>query len=216
MIYSTCTCMYLHGILWQVHPANIVNPVIPWEDFLNEELNNRINMALDYRYYNDFDPFTREKSFSFLEYPYILNTANKVEKLLRDNLVSHFSERQRTFVHSLLTGVPDTPFLHLQISREEIVSDTLSQVHIYIHTCTHVYTYAYRSRHTGLSRNSILVTPIQLESTCTYIYIYILIPYVYVEEVLLYFLIHSFKTLFSLTPSCLYCTYMYTKLCCCT
>ena len=85
-------------------------------------------MALDYRFLGDYDRFTREKQFAFLEYPFILNTANKVEKLLRDNLVSHFSERQRTFVHAILTGVPDTPFLHLQISREDIVSDTLSQV----------------------------------------------------------------------------------------
>ena len=112
----------------QVHPDNIITPVISWEEFLNEELNSRINMALDYRFFGDYDPFTREKQFAFLEYPFILNTANKVEKLLRDNLVSHFSERQRTFVHAILTGVPDTPFLHLQISREEIVSDTLSQV----------------------------------------------------------------------------------------
>lgn len=106
----------------------MLKPVLGWDEFLNEELNNRINMAVDYRFSSDHDLFTGERHFSFLMYPFILSTANKVEKLLRDNLLAHFSERQRTFVHSLLTGVRDTPFLHLHISREDIVSDTLSQV----------------------------------------------------------------------------------------
>ena len=111
-----------------VHPDNVIVPLIPWEELRNEELNNRINIALDYRFMGDQDPFTGEKHFAFLEYPFILNTANKVEKLLRDNIVSHYSERQRTYIHTILTGVPDTPFLHLQINRDEILSDTLSQV----------------------------------------------------------------------------------------
>lgn len=106
----------------------MLKPVLGWDEFLNEELNNRINMAVDYRFSSDLDLFTGERHFSFLTYPFILSTANKVEKLLRDNLLAHFSERQRTFVHSLLTGVRDTPFLHLHISREDILSDTLSQV----------------------------------------------------------------------------------------
>lgn len=128
--HCNCSVVITHYVipLLQVHPVNVLEPVLMWEEFLNEELNNRVNMALDYRFYSDHDPFTNERHFSFLEHPFILNTANKVEKLLRDNLLSHFSERQRTYVHSFLTGVRDTPFLHLHISREDIVSDTLSQV----------------------------------------------------------------------------------------
>ena len=83
-------------------------------------------MLYDYQFYGE--SYVQEKQFSFLEYPFILSTANKVEKLLLDNRASHINERQRTFVHTLLTGVRDTPFLHLHISRDDIVSDTLSQV----------------------------------------------------------------------------------------
>ena len=116
----------------------MLKPVLKWEEFRNEELNNRINMVFDYQMFGD--SLSREKHFSFLEYPFILNTANKVEKLLLDNRASHNSERQRTFVHTLLTGVRDTPFLHLHINREDIVSDTLSQVHIPPLFLVHTYT----------------------------------------------------------------------------
>lgn len=124
-VHSSIT-MYIFHL--QVHPVNVLKPVLGWDEFLNEELNNRVNMAYDYRLSNDQDLFTGERHFSFLAHPFILSTANKVEKLLRDNMLAHFSERQRTFVHTILTGVRDTPFLHLHISREDILSDTLSQV----------------------------------------------------------------------------------------
>ena len=111
----------------QVHPANAFEPPMPFSEFLNEELNDRVNMSIDYqRGYMGGN--NGDHVFSFLEYPFILNTANKVEKLLRDNLVSQFSERQRTLVHAVLTGVPDIPFLLLRIDRNSIVSDALVQV----------------------------------------------------------------------------------------
>ena len=111
----------------KVHPANTITSPVALSDFLNEELNERINMSIDY--HREYLSSTNgEKAFSFLEHPFILNPANKVEKLFRDNLVSQYSERQRTLFHSVLTGVPDFPFLLLRIDRHNLVAEALVQV----------------------------------------------------------------------------------------
>jgi len=111
----------------KVHPANVTSTPIPFTEFLNEELNSRVNMGIDYQ--RDYSSsMSGEKQFSFIEYPFILNAANKVEKLFRDNLVSQFGERQRTLFHAVLTGVPDIPFLMLRVDRNNMLSDTLVQV----------------------------------------------------------------------------------------
>lgn len=110
----------------KVHPALVIKWPIDHTEFVNEELNNRVSMSIDYQ--RDFHSDRNDESFSFLEHPFILNTANKMEKLLRDNLVSMYSERQRALVHTMITGVPDIPFLILRVSRDDIVSSALVQV----------------------------------------------------------------------------------------
>ena len=110
----------------QVHPALAMSLPIPCDEFINEELNNRINMQVDY--HREGGSGGDSSSFAFIEFPFILSPANKVEKVLRDNLYSMYSERQRTFFHSVLTGVIDIPYLLLRINRDNIVSDALVQV----------------------------------------------------------------------------------------
>ena len=110
-----------------VHPANAIKTLIPLSDFVNEELNRRLQMALDYQYDVQVGPHG-EKEFAFLQYPYVLSCANKMEKLLRDNIYSMINERHRTLMHAVMTGVPDLPFLLLQIDRENVLGDTLAQV----------------------------------------------------------------------------------------
>lgn len=110
----------------QVHPCVTRTFPVPLSEFINEELNRRVDMSIDYQ--RDYGNSIGEKTFSFLEHPYMLNVTNKVEKLYRDNLVSMFSERHRAVIHSVLTGVADIPYLVLRVSREKIVEDALVQV----------------------------------------------------------------------------------------
>ena len=110
----------------QVHPCLIRRFPIPLSEFINEELNSRVDMSIDYQ--REYGSSIGDKTFSFLEHPYMLNVTNKVEKLYRDNLVSMFSERHRAVIHSVLTGVADIPYLVLRVSREKIVEDALVQV----------------------------------------------------------------------------------------
>ncbi len=111
---------------FKVHPALLVSPPIELSEFVNEELNSRVNMMLDY--HRDARDATDGAEFSFIRIPFVLNTANKMEKMIRDNLVNMYSERHRAVIHSILTGVPDIPFLLLRINRDNIVSDALVQV----------------------------------------------------------------------------------------
>lgn len=111
---------------FQVHPSLVKRFPIAIGEFINDELNGRVDMSIDYQ--RDYGNSIGEKTFSFLEHPYMLNITNKVEKLYRDNLVSMFSERHRAVIHSVLTGVADIPYLVLKVSRETIIEDALVQL----------------------------------------------------------------------------------------
>ena len=106
----------------QIHHCDIVKPVIPFEEFINEELNNVINI------YSDYDSYLRSQ-FSFFDYPYLLVPANKVEKLFLDNKMAMLHERRRTLLNTLFMGQTlELPFLLLKIDRNNIVNEALTQV----------------------------------------------------------------------------------------
>lgn len=110
----------------EVHPALMIKTPIPLGEFINEQLNEQISMNVDYerlRRIGDGD-----RVFAFLEYPFILTTTNKTEKLFRDNILSMFHEQRMAVMHSLFTGVPDLPFLVIRVDRHDIVSEALVQV----------------------------------------------------------------------------------------
>jgi len=105
-----------------IHHCDIVKPVIPFEEFINEELNNVINV------YSDYDSYLRSQ-FSFFDYPYLLVPANKVEKLFLDNKMAMLHERRRTLLNTLFMGQTlELPFLLLKIDRNNIVNEALTQV----------------------------------------------------------------------------------------
>lgn len=115
-----------------IHPSEVYSTPIKLTDFVNECINNGLNMLADYKRQSQrlssSNKKTLTRSFSFLDHPYILDPANKVEKLYFDNQLSMMNERHRTLFHVIITGVPDIPFLLLRVDRNNLVSDTLAQV----------------------------------------------------------------------------------------
>ena len=113
---------------FDVHPAEIIDLPIPSSEFVLEFVNSNVDMATDYR--RQRHKFLDDGShiFSFLDHPFILSTANKVETIHLDHNFKMFNERQRTLFHTVLTGIPDLPFLILRIDRHDIVNDALAQV----------------------------------------------------------------------------------------
>ena len=116
---------------FNVHPAELIESPIPLSEFINEFINKDVNMLADYRRQGQKTSHGNH-AFCFLDHPYMLTPANKVEKLYFENQLSMINERHRTLFHSLLTGVLDVPFLLLRIDRNDLVNDTLAQVITFI------------------------------------------------------------------------------------
>ena len=115
-----------------IHPTEVYETQIELSEFVNESINDELNMLADFKRQRtrmeSGNKKTGGKTFSFLDHPYILDPANRVEKLYFDNQLSMMNERHRTLFHVILTGVADIPFLLLRVDRNNLVSDTLAQV----------------------------------------------------------------------------------------
>ena len=101
-------------------------PLVPYEDFVNESLNDTINVETDYKYKLESD----EGKFSFVEYSFIMNTASKQRSLYMDNRIRMFSERRSSILQTLIHGLPPMPFLRIRVSRNRIIDDALVAVSI--------------------------------------------------------------------------------------
>lgn len=113
---------------FSVHPSEVLKSSIPLDEFVLELINNEVDMSIDYRRYKHKYFEDGSHVFCFLDHPFVLSTSNKVETIHLDHNYRMFSERQRTLFHTVLTGIPDLPFLVLRIDRHDIVNDTLAQV----------------------------------------------------------------------------------------
>ena len=101
-------------------------PLVPYEDFVNESLNEYINVETDYKYKLE----TEEGKFSFVNYSFIMNTASKQMSLYMDNRIRMFSERRSSILQTLIHGLPPMPFLRIRVSRDRIIDDALVAVSI--------------------------------------------------------------------------------------
>lgn len=96
-------------------------PLVPYEDFVNESLNDYINVETDFKYKLEAD----EGKFSFVNYSFIMNTASKQMSLYMDNRIRMFSERRSSILQTLIHGLPPMPFLRIRVSRDRIIDDAL-------------------------------------------------------------------------------------------
>lgn len=119
---------------FDVHPSELIHSPIPLEEFILELVNTEVEMVIDYKRQRSKFSDDGSQIFSFLDHHFVLNTANKVETLHLDHNYRMFNERQRTLFNTVLTGIPDLPFLILRIDRHDIVNDALAQVGV---VCCH-------------------------------------------------------------------------------
>ena len=108
-----------------IHPANIIDPPVPFAMFLNDELNIRIDMEQDLQ--TRLDPSS--SGMSFYHYPCCLAPVNKVEELRWDNQLAMVRERRLLLFQALVTRHPIiSPFFVLRVDRHNLIQDTLTQV----------------------------------------------------------------------------------------
>lgn len=103
-------------------------PLIPFEEFINEPLNDILEMDKDYTFFK----VETENKFSFMTCPFILNAVTKNLGLYYDNRIRMYSERRITVLYSLVQGQQLNPYLRLKVRRDHIIDDALVRVSVLI------------------------------------------------------------------------------------
>ncbi|XP_029356610.1 ubiquitin-protein ligase E3A isoform X1 [Echeneis naucrates] len=104
-----------------VRPIDSIKPVIPFEDFVNESLNDVVEMDKDFTFFK----VNAETKFSFQSCPFILNVITKNQGLYYDNRIRMYSERRLTALYSMVQGQQPNPYLKLKVRRDHIIDDAL-------------------------------------------------------------------------------------------
>ncbi|KAJ3584519.1 hypothetical protein NHX12_015014 [Muraenolepis orangiensis] len=86
-------------------------PLVPFEEFVNEPLNEVLEMDKDYTFFK----VETENKFSFMTCPFILNAVTKNLGLYYDNRIRMYSERRITVLYSLVQGQQLNPYLRLKL-----------------------------------------------------------------------------------------------------
>ncbi|XP_054645601.1 ubiquitin-protein ligase E3A [Dunckerocampus dactyliophorus] len=104
-----------------VRPVDSRKPLIPFEDFVNESLNDVVEMDKDFTFFK----VDAETKFSFQTCPFILNVVTKNQGLYYDNRIRMYSERRLTALYSMVQGQQPNPYLKLKVRRDHIIDDAL-------------------------------------------------------------------------------------------
>lgn len=107
-----------------VRPIDSVRPLIPFEDFINESVNEVVEMDKDFTFFK----VNAETKFSFQSCPFILNAITKNQGLYYDNRIRMYSERRLTALYSMVQGQQPNPYLKLKVRRDHIIDDALVRV----------------------------------------------------------------------------------------
>ncbi|XP_039666026.1 ubiquitin-protein ligase E3A isoform X1 [Perca fluviatilis] len=104
-----------------VRPVDSIKPLIPFEEFVNESLNEVVEMDKDFTFFK----VNAETKFSFQSCPFILDVITKNQGLYYDNRIRMYSERRLTALYSMVQGQQPNPYLKLKVRRDHIIDDAL-------------------------------------------------------------------------------------------
>lgn len=105
----------------KLSPINVRKPLIPPEEFVNEPLNEHIEISSDYEHYRA----KPEGKFSFMLHNFVLTTASKHMQMYFDNRIRMLQERRTSLLQTLMHGGPPMPYLRLRVRRDHVVDDAL-------------------------------------------------------------------------------------------
>ena len=111
--------------LLEILDINVLNsrkPLIPFKSFMNECLNDSLEMD------RDFNNYMRNDNFSFLNLPFVLNTETKCSGLFFDSQVRMYSQRRMSVIYGLFNGQVPSPYLKLKVRRDHLIQDALVRV----------------------------------------------------------------------------------------
>lgn len=117
-----------------INAINCRNPIIPLEEFVNDSLNDVLEVGTDYTYYRA----ETEAKFSFVNHNFILTSATKHTSMYYDNRIRMLNERRTSLLQNLVHGAVLMPFLRLQVRRDHLIDDSLVAVSIDVSVCPKV------------------------------------------------------------------------------
>ncbi|XP_013411636.1 ubiquitin-protein ligase E3A-like [Lingula anatina] len=104
----------------QITPIDCRKPLIPFENFINDVVNEHVEMDKD---------FTNYKSdtgrFSYMMHSFLLSTATKNLGMYFDNRIRMINERRTSMLQSIVHGAPTMPFLRVRVRRDHVIDDAL-------------------------------------------------------------------------------------------
>ncbi|KAM9384379.1 ubiquitin-protein ligase E3A [Pholidichthys leucotaenia] len=104
-----------------IRPIDSVKPLIPFEDFINESVNEVVEMDKDFTFFK----VNTEAKFSFQSCPFILSIITKNQGLYYDNRIRMYCERRLSGFYSMVQGQQPNPYLKLKVRRDHIIDDAL-------------------------------------------------------------------------------------------
>ncbi|XP_028260101.1 ubiquitin-protein ligase E3A [Parambassis ranga] len=104
-----------------IRTLDSIKPLIPFEDFINDSLNEVVEMDKDFTFFK----VDAETKFSFQTCPFILDVITKNQGLYYDNRIRMYSERRLTALYSMVQGQQPNPYLKLKVRRDHIIDDAL-------------------------------------------------------------------------------------------
>lgn len=99
-------------------------PLIPFEEFINEPVNEVVEMDKDYVFYK----VNTESKFAFMTCPFILNAVTKSQGLYYDNRIRMYSERRLQALYNTVEGQQVNPYFKLKVRRDHLIDDALMRV----------------------------------------------------------------------------------------
>ncbi|KAI0232047.1 hypothetical protein L0F63_005919 [Massospora cicadina] len=115
LVMRATSCL---GLLYRI---NEDHGLIPYIEFYNDAINEQIEIK------EDFPQFRTQSGFSFCNFPFVLNPATKSDILKVESMFQMRQELQDAFFRALFVGV-NSPYLVLEIRRDFIIRDALSQL----------------------------------------------------------------------------------------
>ncbi|KAI9359325.1 hypothetical protein DFJ73DRAFT_817872 [Zopfochytrium polystomum] len=94
---------------------------LPHEEFYNASIMEGINLK------DEYPKWKSNSGSSILDFPFLLDAATKGDILRIESMITMRRELQDSFFRALFIGV-NSPYLHLEVRREAVVRDAISQL----------------------------------------------------------------------------------------
>ncbi|XP_014790908.1 ubiquitin-protein ligase E3A [Octopus bimaculoides] len=108
-----------------ISPIHCRTPLVPFEDFVNDLLNEYLDVGTDFSYYKSE---SSNSKFSFVNHSFLLTTCSKHTVMYFDNRIHMLNERRTSLIQTLVHGAPTMPYLRLKVRRERLIEDALVAV----------------------------------------------------------------------------------------